>query len=231
MFPTFIRPCNILFKMLHWYYDTFLQQIFKLLQPFVEYYTGDDEMSTMQPIRDITQVRALIDYYNERNNPRNHLLVLMSLHTALRIGDLLRLTWQQVYDFDNNRPRSTLTITEQKTGKNKTIALNAGICDVLGLYSCDARPERFLFANGMSNRAISRAQAYRIIRAASEALGFETHCSCHSLRKTFGYHAWKNGVSPAVIMEIYNHSSLAITRRYLGVAQSDLNEVYMGLEF
>jgi integrase len=77
--------------------------------------------------------------------------------------------------------------------------------------------------------AISRIQAYRIIRAAAEALGFRSRVSCHSLRKTFGYHAWKSGVSPAVIMEIYNHSNFAVTRRYLGVTQDDKDEVYRKL--
>jgi hypothetical protein len=48
------------------------------------------------------------------------------------------------------------------------------------------------------NKAISRVQAYRIIVAAAEALAFASKVSCHSLRKTFGYHAWKNGISPAV---------------------------------
>ncbi|GHV44323.1 hypothetical protein FACS1894204_01270 [Synergistales bacterium] len=77
--------------------------------------------------------------------------------------------------------------------------------------------------------AISRVQAYRIVRAAAEALGFRFRVSCHSLRKTFGYFAWKFGISPAVIMEIYNHSSFAVTRRYLGVTQEDKDEVYLKL--
>ena len=188
-------------------------------------------MSTSQPIRDLTQVRALIDFYRDSDSPRDHLLVLMGLHTALRIGDLLRLTWHQVYDFEKNRPRSTVTIKEQKTGKNKMIALNAGITRALWLYAASANADDYLFANPLTKRAISRTHAYRIIRKASENLDFESHCSCHSLRKTFGYHAWKNGVSPAVIMEIYNHSSLSVTRRYLGVTQSDLDEVYLGLGF
>jgi integrase len=93
-----------------------------------------------------------------------------------------------------------------------------------------ARQGAFLIENTQTKKAISRIQAYRLIRAAAETLQFQVRVSCHSLRKTFGYHAWKSGVSPAVIMEIYNHSSLNVTRRYLGVNQDDKNAVYMGLK-
>ena len=188
-------------------------------------------MSTSQPIRDLNQVRALIDFYRERGNPRNHLLILMSLHTALRISDSLRITWHKMYDFEKSLPRKSFTITEHKTGKNKTIALNTSITSALGLYAHTATPDSYLFSNEHANKPISRTQAYRVIRFASEALGIEPHCSCHSLRKTFGYHAWQKGVSLAVIMEIYNHSSFSVTKRYLGVSQSDMNEVYLGLDY
>ena len=41
------------------------------------------------------------------------------------------------------------------------------------------------------------------------------------MRKTFGYYAWKYGTPPAVLMDIYNHSSYEITKRYLGIKQDD----------
>ncbi|MDR1439067.1 MAG: tyrosine-type recombinase/integrase [Clostridiales bacterium] len=187
-------------------------------------------MSVTQPIRNKHQVRELADYCLKRGELRNHLLIVMGVHTALRICDLLRLTWDDVYDFDRNRVRESVALTEKKTGKAKLVALNKAIIAALTICRVFAKRGEFLIKSRKGeNKAISRIQAYRLIREAAEALGFAIRVSCHSLRKTFGYHAWKNGASPAVIMEIYNHSSFAVTRRYLGVTQDDKNEVYRKL--
>jgi len=192
---------------------------------------GSIKMATTQPIRNKNQVRQLAEYYLKRGQIRNYVLVTLGVHTALRISDLLRLRWEDVYDFENKRIRETIEIVEKKTRKHKTIALNKALIGALAMLASAAAPGRFIIENVRTGKAISRVQAYRIIRAASEALKFQNRVSCHSLRKTFGYHAWKSGVSPAVIMEIYNHSSLAVTRRYLGVTQDDKNAVYLGLTF
>ncbi|GHV05290.1 site-specific integrase [Clostridia bacterium] len=187
-------------------------------------------MAPTEPIRNKTDVRALAEYYLHRGQTRNYVLVVLGVHTALRISDLLRLRWDDVYDFDRECVRQSVTITEKKTGKAKTFVLNKDAVRALTRLAAGvARQGAFLIENPVTKRAISRIQAYRLIRAAAEALEFQMRVSCHSLRKTFGYHAWKNGVSPAVIMEIYNHSSLAVTRRYLGVTQDDKNEVYLSL--
>ena len=187
-------------------------------------------MATTEPIRNRQQVRQLAEHYLNRGQTRNYVLVVLGVHTALRISDLLRLRWDDVYDFENRRIRTSVTITEKKTRKVKTFALNKDAVRALTLFSVQGvRKGAFLVENPQTKKAISRIQAYRLIRAAADALQFQTRVSCHSLRKTFGYHAWKSGVSPAIIMEIYNHSSLAVTRRYLGVTQDDKNSVYLGL--
>ena len=192
-------------------------------------------MSTAtQPIRSKKEIRALINYYLRRGQIRNHALIVTGIYTALRVSDLLRLTWADVYDFKNKRFRKTITITEKKTGKAKIIALNKNCTAALKRLIHTANPtcrNQSIFENKRTGKSISRVQAYRIIRDASKAVNMENHASCHSLRKTFGYFAWQNGVSPVVIMEIYNHSSLAVTMRYLGVTQDDKNAAYLNLNF
>jgi integrase len=198
------------------YYDIYyvMQHIDYYVTSTKNFPKGDITMSATEPIRDKAQIR-------------NYVLIVIGVHTALRISDLLRLTWDDVYDFERNRVRETVAVTEKKTGKRKIIALNAAAVKAIELFAPQAAQNgRFLIENPQTKKAICRVQAYRIIRAAAEAVGIG-RVPCHSLRKTFGYHAWKNGVSPAVIMEIYNHSSFAVTRRYLGVTQDDKNEAYL----
>jgi integrase len=192
----------------------------------------DQSMAMTEPIRSKTQVRALANYCLRHEQLRNHCLIVLGIHTALRVGDLLRLTWDDVYDFGPGRVRESIALAEEKTGKTKIIALNKNAIHALTLYATEAAKRgRFLIENPRTKKPISRIQVYRIIRGTAEALELPCRVSCHSLRKTFGYHAWKNGVSPAIIMEIYNHSSFAVTKRYLGVTQDDKNEVYMRLDF
>jgi len=187
-------------------------------------------MAATEPIRSKNQFRQLAEHFLKRGQLRNHALVVLGAYTALRISDLLRLKWSDVYDENLDDFRSHTTITESKTGKRKTIALNKQALSALRLLRPYRRGEFVFVSNRRDNRAISRIQAWRIIRAAVLVIGIAGKIACHSLRKTWGYHAWHSDVSPVVIMDIFNHSSYDVTRRYLGVAQDDLDRAYLCLD-
>ena len=159
-------------------------------------------MAATEPIRDKNQLKAMATYFLQRGQLRNYVLLNLGVHTALRISDLLRLRWEDVYDDKAETFRSHITLTEQKTGKDKTIALNKQVINALRLYF-PYRRGAFIFASRKGTGAISRVQAWRIIHGAAAALGLVGHISCHSLRKTWGYHAWTSQaatIQPLIIV-------------------------------
>lgn len=192
---------------------------------------GQNTMAATEPIRDKKQLRALGEYFLRRGQLRNYAMVVLGACTVLRISDLLRLKWSDVYDAKRQSFCTHITIKEQKTGKIKTIALNKQALHALRLYS-PYRRGAFIFAsNRKEDKAISRVQAWRIIHGAVLAVGIMGKVACHSLRKTWGYHACREGTIPlSVIVRIYNHSSFLITLRYLCIEQDDLDKAYLGLE-
>lgn len=192
-------------------------------------------MGTTQPIRTNDEIQKLKEYFLNKGETRNYVLVTMGLNTALRISDLLELSWKDVWNFSRNCFRQHITLTERKTKKNQIVYLNLTCVNALLLLKDDLRdeiaPDFYIFQSRVGdNQHIGRNRAYMLIKKAWNDLGYEGNVSCHSLRKTFGYHAWKNGISPAIIMNIYNHSSMEITKRYLAIEQDDRDNAYRRIE-
>lgn len=188
-------------------------------------------MAATEPIRDKKQLKEMAEYYLKNGKIRNYTLIVMGTYTVLRISDLLSLKWSDVYDEERQEFYQHVTVTEKKTGKTKTIALNKKAVAALRLYLPHKKGEFIFASNRKTDKAISRIQAWRIIHEAVVAVGIMGKISCHSLRKTWGYHACVDKkVSPAIIMQIYNHSSFEITKRYLGITQDELDKTYLEME-
>ena len=188
-------------------------------------------MGTSQPIRSLDELTAFRSYYlNKEVNLRNYMLICMGLNTALRISDMLQLKWGNVYDFDRKHYAKHIVVCEGKTGKETRIAINNNLIDAFEMYMGSLKSvsgNDYIFTGKTKGTHLSRSQAFRIITHVAEALNMENRISCHSLRKTFGYYAWKYGTPPAMLMEIYNHSSYEITKRYLGIKQDDRDNVFL----
>ena len=188
-------------------------------------------MAAAEPIRDPKQVKKLLHYFYDLGQYRNHIMISLGIYTALRIGDILKLKCDDVYDFQNGKVRKFIHLTEGKTKKSKTIKVHRDLKKALETYISQAAPGLPLVLNSRTGKAITRIQAFRIIKDAAKAIDISQGASCHSLRKTFGYHCWKSGISPVIIMEIYNHTVYSTTRRYIGVNQDDKNIAYGKLLF
>lgn len=190
-------------------------------------------MEIVEPIRrkvDIDMVKTAL-----KKQPRDFALFVTGINSGLRISDLLQLRIGDVTERGGGRVRVAYSVTlrEKKTGKSKSFPLNTAARSALRRYLDDIdgdwRPDKPLFKSRKGgDRPIGRVQAYRILTKAAKAAGLR-RIGTHTLRKTFGYWAYKDGVDVAFLQKILNHRSQEDTLRYIGILQDDLDNVYRKL--
>lgn len=198
---------------------------------FIISYIGGLFEMVVEPIRDQKKIKQLQNYLCG-TNMRDYLLLNFGLNTGLRVGDILKL---QIKDLLNEKGKfkEYLTIQEEKTGKEKKIKLNDILKKYIQDYLKDNKytTEDYLFAGRKGKKPITRIQAYRSLGEAAKAVGIE-HFGTHTMRKTWGYHTYKaSRYNIGLIMDTFNHSSQAITLRYIGINQDQKDELYSLVQF
>lgn len=191
-------------------------------------------MKLVQPIRKVAHIKRMKEIAAER--PRDLCLIELGFHTGLRVQDILSLKISDVARKSGGKWQiaRSYVINEQKTRKGKQVELVKSARDAIAvqlsaLDACGmAATDGWLFPSPyrMGVKPVSRRQAGRIIKNIARRAGVTEPVACHSLRKSFGYHAFRAGVDIMYIKEIFNHSDIGITKRYIGITQDELNSVY-----
>lgn len=188
-------------------------------------------MQTVQPIKDKEKIEAMKKMLRA-STLRNELLFVLGINTGLRISDLLGLRIADVMTTKGIADR--LELREQKTRKKRTVALNLKTRRLIARYleteRPSAQPHEALFRSQKGGRAISRQHAYEILNDAARSIGITERIGTHSLRKTFGYFAYQQGIDLAMIQKLLNHSNQAETLRYIGITQEQMDEVVLKLD-
>jgi integrase len=170
-------------------------------------------MEFVQPIRDPKAIQEM----KERLAPRDAFMFTLGINVGVRISDLLQLKVKDI------RGKNHLIMTESKTGKQKRFLINNQLKQVIYSYTEGMDGDAWLFPSRKGDKPISRVQAYRVLNKTAKSIGLE-EIGTHTLRKTFGYHFYKNTKDIAMLQEIFNHSAPSITLRYIGINQDSMDE-------
>lgn len=171
-----------------------------------------------EPIKNIEQLYDISDYLKE-NNSRDYIMFWLGIYSGLRISDILNLKIRDVKNKDY------IHLYEKKTGKERKFKIHKELKKILKSYTENKPDYEYLIKSRKGkNQPISRQQAYKIIRTASEEFKLN-NIGTHSLRKTFGYIIYNQTHDIMTLKEILNHSSIEITKRYIGITQSEKDDL------
>lgn len=173
-------------------------------------------MQYVNPIRDIETIQAMKQVLRKQSL-RDVLLFVLGINTGIGLLDMLNLTIQDVWD--GQQPKQFLYLKDAHAGEEKAYYLNSKIQQILIEYLSkeDWSEDDYLFKSKKDRRPITRQQAYRIINHSAREVGITEKIGTHTLRKTFGYHAYQRGIAISIIKSVLNHHSTSETLKYLGI--------------
>ena len=176
-----------------------------------------------------TLVRKL---YRDRNY-RISLLIGCGIFFGLRISDLLRLNWNMLLNKE-----AKFVMIEKKTGKRREVKINREFQKHIrdcyqALHIEDMDESCFLSIKG---KPYSIQWINLVFKELKDLYNLRIeHFSTHSLRKTFGRKVFESSDNAELalvkLMELFNHSSVSITKRYLGLKQEEILQTYDCLSF
>ncbi len=168
-------------------------------------------------------------------NYKMSLLIALGCFTGLRISDILALRWEQILSTEE------FTIIEKKTGKKRVLRLNSQLQQHIQECYEHIQPIGLKAPILVSQKGTVTVFTIQRINVILKEIKRKyrlkvKNFSCHSLRKTFGRQVYNmnsenSELALVKLMELFNHSSLAITKRYLGLRQEEILETYDCLTF
>lgn len=172
-------------------------------------------MNTVEPIRDKRDIAAMKKYLKDKNE-KYYIMFITGINLGLRINEILAMSVGDV----KNRTRQKFR--QRKTGKEITVAYNAELIKSYREYCKNRAPDEALIPNNRNEyKAISRYMAYKVIKEAAEHIGID-NIGTHSLRKTCGYHYYKQTMDIATLQVWFNHKYQADTLRYIGITSENI---------
>jgi site-specific recombinase XerD len=156
------------------------------------------------------------------NPERNTAIILLMLDTGLRVSELCDLRLNRL-DVRNRR----ITIWG-KGNKERIIPFCPRTGQALWKYLAAARKEARLdepvFAT-RNGRQMDRMEVLHMLAAVGSRAGVQS-CHPHAFRHTFAVNYLRNGGDIYTLQEILGHSSLEMVKRYLHLAQVDIDTTH-----
>ncbi len=176
------------------------------------------------------KVVLLIKKLEKDGNYKFMLLVALGTFLGLRISDILKLKWSDILEKEH------LILNEGKTGKSRNIKINDDLKDIIRIAkeNMSDTSDPLIFYNRFKSGTITIQYINRRLKNIFNQYGLKMKPSTHFMRKSFGRKVYSNNNESEhallLLMDIFNHSSLQITKRYLGIRQEEIYDVYDGIQ-
>lgn len=206
--------------------------------------------SEVYPLTTKEEIKMMIDMFNKYIDEapdenkrqiacRNKMMFLIGINVGLRASDLCGLRYNFFMN-DDGTFKDCYTLQPKKTrNKKKFVKLyfnqtvKKAITDYITEYPIEDMNE-YLFKSRKGKGSIGEQTLWEILKKTAIEAGIKQNIGSHSLRKTFGRFIFHNAEDKnkalVILQTIFNHSSPAVTSRYIGLTDDEVSDTFNNLD-
>ncbi|MFR0612629.1 tyrosine-type recombinase/integrase [Limosilactobacillus balticus] len=188
------------------------------------------------PIKDSNILHEVQDtlLHNFRQGRRNYTIFQVGKATLLRVSDVLALRRNEIFD-DDGTIKKNAYIRDKKTNKPNILYLKPVKQDLLDYYAWlqnnNIQSEWLFPSITHQDQHITEKQFYKIMAKTGDLLGIN-YLGTHTMRKTGAYRVYtQSNYNIGLVMSLLNHSSEAMTLKYLGLDQVSREKLLDQIDF
>lgn len=191
-----------------------------------------NQLTTSDPLK-YSEYTRLLDELHKDGSYKWEMYARLSFCTACRASDVLNFKWCDILG------KSGITVTEQKTKKTRYIPINPSVQQKFKeLYELMGRPDRkdYIFPSNNKEKPMTIQYVNQELKEMKDKYNLNiNHFSTHTFRKTFGRYVYDthnhSAESLLLLNKILNHTSVQITKAYIGITQEEISSIFDSIKF
>lgn len=180
-----------------------------------------------------SEYQRLLECLHNDGEYRWEMYARLSFCTACRASDVMQFKWNQILDM------AAVVVTEKKTKKTRRIPLNPSVQRKFReLYELLGKPDKkdYILQSSHGDRPMTIQYINQRLKDFKYKYRLQIdHFSTHTFRKTFGRYVYDthnhSAESLMLLNKILAHSSIEVTKTYIGITQDEIGDIFDSIKF
>jgi len=158
--------------------------------------------------------------FNVCENKKHKVILALLYSCSLRVSELINLKWEHI-----DRSRMIINIIQAKGNKDRQVALNQQLIDLLTDYYREYKPTKYIL-NGQFGLQYSDTSVNQVIKQLGAKAGIENkRLYTHLMRHTSATHMVEAGTDINLIQKLLGHSNVKTTAIYTHISHNHISKI------
>lgn len=178
-----------------------------------------------QKIRTVFTLAECLQIFDNVENPKHRLALMIAYGAGLRVGEVVNLHWADIL-FEEQK----IHVKNGKGQKDRMVMLPYSILQMMENYRALYPSRGYVFEGQTAGMPYSTGSVQKVMQASLAKIGLSNKGSIHNLRHSFATHLLDEGTDIRYVQQLLGHKDIKTTMIYSHLSQPNIDRIRSPLD-